>query len=170
VIRERILGVFKLQTAVYDAISRDPGAGIQAALVVALVAVFLALGNRISPIFGDLGVAANFSIAMAWTFFSWILWTGILAISARLISDQRVSFNQLLRVIGFAYAPQTLAILPWFGALLGAFWSLAAIFVAVRQVLAVNNRKATLTLIIGLTLYSVLIAAAIEFIRQISSL
>jgi len=168
-VRERILGVFKLQANVFASINSDPGAGFQSALIVALVAVLLALRSRISPLFGDLGVAANFFIAVAWTFFSWVLWAGIIYYSGRLLTGRWTHFGQLLAVTGFAYAPQALAILPWFGALAGAIWSLVAGFVAIRQVLEVDNRRAALIMLLGFGVYIggvFLVAEALNFVRQ----
>lgn len=169
-IRERILGVFKLQANVFNAISRDPDAGLQAGLIVALVSVLLALGSQISPIFGDLGLAANFLIAVIWTFISWILWAGIVYFAGRLLASRRVPFNQILTVTGFAYAPQALAILPWFGALAGSIWSLAAAFVAIRQIMGVDNRRAALLVVLGVAFYLggvLLFAVALEYFRQL---
>ena len=166
---ERILGVFKLQANTFASINSDPGARIQSALIVTLVAVLLALGSRISPIFGDLGVAANFSIAVAWTFISWTLWAGIVYLSGRLLSGRRTSFSQLLTATGFAYAPQALAILPWLGALVGAIWSLAAGFVAIRQALDLDNRRAAIVMIFGFGVYIggvYLVLEALNFARQ----
>jgi len=169
-IKERILGVFKLQANTFASINSDPAARIQSALIVTLVAVLLALGSRISPIFGDLGVAANFFIAVAWTFISWVLWAGIVCFSGRLLSGRWTPFGQLLTVTGFAYAPQALAILPWYGALAGAIWSLAAGFVAIRQVLEVDNRRAALIMILGFGVYVggiYLVLEVLNFVRQL---
>jgi hypothetical protein len=59
----------------------------------------------------------------------------------------------MLRVIGFAYAPQILGIIPCCGWFVGLIWSLAAVFVAVRQGLDVDNTNAFLTIIVGFVLY-----------------
>jgi hypothetical protein len=55
----------------------------------------------------------------------------------------------MLRVIGFSYAPQFLAIIPCVGGIIGAIWSLIAGFIGVRQGLDVDNTKAFLTILIG---------------------
>lgn len=170
VIREHIFGVFKLQANTFEAIRHDPEASIQAVLIVALVALLLALGSPVSSLFGDLGLAVNLLIAAAWTFMGWILWAGIVFLGGRLLSGRPVSFKQTLRVTGFAYAPQALAILPWFGALVGTIWSLAAGFVAIRQVLGLDNRRAVLIMTLGLVVFVgglLLIWMALEFIQQL---
>ena len=55
----------------------------------------------------------------------------------------------MLRVIGFAYAPQVLGVIPCIGWIIGLIWSLIAGFIAVRQGLDLDNTKALLTVIIG---------------------
>jgi hypothetical protein len=55
----------------------------------------------------------------------------------------------MLRVIGYAQAPQILAIIPCIGALIGWIWSVIAGFIAIRQGLDLDNTKALLTVVIG---------------------
>ena len=63
--------------------------------------------------------------------------------------------GEMLRVIGFAYAPQFLGIIPCIGWLIGAIWTLIAGFIAVRQGLDLDNTKAFLTIVIGFVVYIV---------------
>jgi hypothetical protein len=56
-------------------------------------------------------------------------------------------------VIGFAYAPLILGIIPCLGGLVGSIWALIAGFVAVRQGLDFDNVKALLTVLIGFAVY-----------------
>ena len=61
----------------------------------------------------------------------------------------------MMRVIGFAQAPQALNLLrfiPILGGIIGfvaGIWSLVAAFIAVRQGLDIDNTKAAITVIIG---------------------
>lgn len=71
--------------------------------------------------------------------------------------------GQMLRVLGFAYAPQVLSIIPCIGWLIGAIWSLIAAFIAVRQGLDLDNTKAFLTIIVGFVAI-VLISAVLGLI------
>lgn len=152
--KERIFGVFKLETGVFEAISHDPDSIIYAGLVIALVASLKALGNGTSTDFLMFRIRLNFLLALAWSFMSWFLWTGILYVTGRLFATRQPSYKQLLSLTGFAYAPQALAILPWIGALAGLTWSLAACFVGVRQGMSIENRKMALIFIISLVAYS----------------
>ena len=62
----------------------------------------------------------------------------------------------MLRVIGFAYSPQILNIIPCVGWIIGGIWSLIAGFIAVRQGLDLDNTKAFLTIAVGFVVYIVI--------------
>jgi hypothetical protein len=69
----------------------------------------------------------------------------------------QADLGEMLRVIGFAYAPQILGIIPCIGAIIGFIWSLVAGFIAVRQGLDLDNTKAFLTIVIGFIAYLVVV-------------
>ena len=71
--------------------------------------------------------------------------------------------GEMMRVLGFAYAPQVLSIIPCIGWLVGSIWSLIAAFIAVRQGLDLDNTKAFLTIIVGFVAI-VLISAVLGII------
>jgi uncharacterized membrane protein YeaQ/YmgE (transglycosylase-associated protein family) len=64
----------------------------------------------------------------------------------------------MLRVIGFAYLPMLLSIIPCIGGFIGIIWALAAGFIAIRQGLDLDNTKAFFTVVIGAVVYLVLVA------------
>ena len=61
----------------------------------------------------------------------------------------QATLGEMLRVLGFAQAPQLLGIIPCLGGLVGAIWALIASFIAIRQGLDLDNTKAFLTALIG---------------------
>jgi hypothetical protein len=65
----------------------------------------------------------------------------------------KATVDEMLRVIGFAYAPQMLSIIPCIGGLVGWIWSLIAGFIAIRQGLDLDNTKAFLTVLVGFIVY-----------------
>jgi hypothetical protein len=62
----------------------------------------------------------------------------------------------MLRVIGFAYTPLVLSIIPCIGGVIGFIWAIAAGFIAIRQGLDLDNTKAFLTVVIGAVFYILL--------------
>jgi hypothetical protein len=65
----------------------------------------------------------------------------------------QATIEEMLRVIGFAYAPQILGIIPCCGWFIGLIWSLVAGFIAVRQGLDLDNINAFLTIVVGFVIY-----------------
>jgi hypothetical protein len=59
----------------------------------------------------------------------------------------------MLRVIGYASAPQMLGVIRCIGGVVGWIWSLVAGFIAVRQGLDLYDANACLTIIFGFGLY-----------------
>jgi hypothetical protein len=149
----RIIGVFKLDVGTFEAIEHDPSATAQAALVVAIVAILSAFGSAFGAVFSNSGFFNNFVSALLWTFIGWLVWSLISYFVGVSFFGGQATLDEMLRVIGFAYAPQMLAIIPCIGGLVGAIWSLVAGFIAVRQGLDVDDLQAFLTIVIGFGVY-----------------
>lgn len=149
----RIIRILKLDVAVFEEIEHDPNANNQAFLVVALVSVVTALGAAIGASFSDRSFWITFFAALLWTPISWFIWSGIAYLVGVKIFDGVATFREMLRVIGFAYAPLMISIIPFIGGLIGAIWALVAGFLALRQGLDLTDINAFLTLVVGFTFY-----------------
>lgn len=149
----RIIGVFKLDVGTFEEIEHDSSATAQAALVVAIVAILSAFGSAFGAVFSNRGFFNNFVSALVWTFIGWLVWSAISYFVGVNFFGGQATLDEMLRVIGFAYAPQMLAIIPCIGGLVGAIWSLVAGFIAVRQGLDVDDLQAFLTIVIGFGVY-----------------
>ena len=138
---ERALGALRLDAATYEEIEHDESALGQAAGVVVLTALAAAIGAAGRG--GGGAVGAVFGALVGWlvsTLFIWLV--GVYWMKHT--SD----YKELLRTLGFASAPNALAVLGGFPVLGGLataaafFWSLAAFVVAVRQALDVTTGRA----------------------------
>ena len=129
---ERIKGVFKLDVATFEEIEADENATSQAAIVVLIVAVIGAIGSGIGASYTGGSVSNGMFASVINTFTGWILWSAVTFFVGTKLFGGSSELGQMLRVIGFAYAPQLLGIIPCLGAVVGFFWSIAAGFVAVR--------------------------------------
>jgi len=150
---QRLVGVFKLDAHVFWQIGHDPNATAQAALVVAVVAFLSASGNAIAAVIGDGSFARGFFISFVWTFFGWFLWSAVAYFVDTTLFFGKATLDEMLRVIGFAFAPQALGIIPCLGPFVGLLWSLIAGFVAVRHCLELDDTSACLTIFVGFLLY-----------------
>lgn len=151
--QERLTGVFKLDVPTFEEIEHDETATSQAALVVGIVAVLNSLGGGVWALFSDGPVTEQFIIGLVSTFAGWIIWSAITLWIGTRMFDGKADMGEMLRVIGFAYAPQMLGIIPCLGWFVGAIWSLVAGFVAVRQGLDLDNGKTLVTILVGFVAY-----------------
>lgn len=153
---DRIIGVFKLDANTFEAIEADQGATGQAAMVVGIVALVGALGSGILAAISDTGFFSSFISSLITTLLGWLIWSAVTYFVGTSLFGGKADMGEMLRVIGFAYAPQILGIIPCIGWIIGLVWTLAAGFIAVRQGLDLDNTKAALTIGIGLVAYIII--------------
>lgn len=151
----RIMGVFKLDTNTFEAIESDSSATSQAAIVVAIVALLASLGSGFGNLIGGGNFLTSFLTTLVWTFVGWLLWSVVSYFVGTTFFGGKATLNEMIRVIGFAYAPQFLSIIPCVGWVIGGIWSLIAGFIAIRQGLDLDNVKAALTVLVGFVFFVV---------------
>ncbi len=149
---QRIVGVFALKRGTFEEIEHDPHATGQAALVVLLAAVFIGLGSGFTNLFGSASFSSSFVKVLVWTFLYWLIWSVITYFVGTSSFGGKADLSQMLRVIGFSFAPLMLGIIPCIG-IVGILWAFAAGFVAVRQGLDIDNNKTLVTVIVGIAVY-----------------
>ncbi len=150
---QRLKGVLILDSRTFEEIEADTGANTQALLVV--VAGSLAAGLGAGVRLGSVGLLRETLGGLI----GWVMWAAVTwFIGAKLLPEPqtRTNMGELLRVIGYAYAPNLFAFfafLPLLDAVVGtvvAFWLLAATIVAVRQALDyVSTLRAAAVVFIG---------------------
>ncbi len=150
---DRVIGVFKLDTNTFEEIEADQSATGQAALVVLVVALISAIGAGLGATFAEASFFGAFISMMISAFGGWIIWSAVTYFVGTTFFGGEADLGEMLRVIGFSYAPQVLGIIPCLGGLVGGLWSLVAGFIAVRQGLDLDNTKALLTILIGFIAY-----------------
>jgi len=144
----RMIGAAKLDIQTYEEVEADSTATVQAAVVVAMVAVASGIGaageGTSSILFAPLSAILG-----------WLIWAGVTYLIGDKILGGTATWGELLRTLGFAQSPgllYLLAILPLVGffiRLLLPFWMLAAGVIAIRQALDFGTGKAILTAILG---------------------
>ena len=146
---EYIPGIFKLDPNTFEEIEHNEEATSQAAMVVALIALLSGFGSGVAALISGENFFTNFLTSLVWVFVGWLLWSVVTYFVGTTFFKGQATLNEMLRVIGFAYAPQCLAIIPCVGWIIGLIWSLAAVFIAIRQGLDLDNLKAFFTIAIG---------------------
>lgn len=150
---ERVVGALKLDPNTFEEIERDPTAMGQAVGVIALAAVSAGIGNIwYGGISGILfGIVSSLIGYVLWAVVVWLVGTKVMPDPAT-----KADFPETFRVIAFAAAPglfgavTIIPILGWLLMFLIWLWSIAAMVVAVRQVLDYSDTfKAAIVVLIG---------------------
>jgi hypothetical protein len=157
---QRVKGVLALDVRTFEEIEADTTATTQALLVV--VAASMAAGLGVGVRLGFVGLLRETVGALV----GWVMWAAVTwLVGAKLLPEPqtRTDMGELLRVIGYAYAPNLFAFfafLPVFGVVVStvvAFWLLAATVIAVRQALDyVSTMRAAAVVLIGWLIFVVI--------------
>ena len=152
---DRMVGAAFLNIDTYEEVEHDQEATLQAAAVVAMVAVASAVGG--------LGMGAPGALrGAAASIVGWLVWAAITWLVGTKLFGGTATWGELLRTLGFASTPGLLKVfgiipnLGWPIVALAALWGLATGFVAVRQALDFGNGKTLATVLIGWVCYALL--------------
>jgi len=160
---ERVVGALKLDANTFEDIERDPAAMGQAVGIIALAALASNLGQIWRLGFGVMliGVCSSLVGYVIWSVVVWLAGTKLMPDPAT-----KADFPETFRTIAFAAAPGLIGvvtIVPFLGWLLMLLltpiiwlWSMAAMVVAVRQVLDYSETfKAVIVVLIGFVVFLV---------------
>ena len=161
---ERMVGAARLDAGTYEEVEADTGATGQAALVVVISSICLAIGRQVGA--GVLGLVV-LALLMLLDWYVWALVTYL--IGTRLLpgTKTQADVGQLLRTLGFASAPGVvgvLGVIPGLGSAINVvvgIWMLVAMVIAVRQALDYDSTaRAVGVVVIGFILYLVVAGLA----------
>ena len=144
---EKLYRAVILDSELYEEVEADKSLTRQALMTVALVAIIEGIFSFGAPSPTDQGLfigLSHISQSILGSITRWVMWAFFIAfVGTRILPEPETESNtgELLRTLGFAYAPGVLyvfASLPIIGSivqLLVPLWQLAAMVVAVRQAL-----------------------------------
>ena len=150
-ILDRVGRVFRRDASVYREIARDPGALREAAIVVAIVAIFSGIGAvSDSP--------KRVIVALIGAFLSWLVFSAMTYFFGKNIfgtPTTQTSTEALLRTQGYAQAPNLIAILGfipligWIFVFIGWIIGIIAAVQAIRETLSLSTGRAILIAILA---------------------
>ena len=161
---QRFVGALTLDGPTYENIEADASATGQAVAVV--VVASLAAGIGAGLLLGPFGLVRETIAALV----GWVMWAGATyLIGTRFLPEPqtRTDMGELLRVIGFSYAPNVFAFfafIPVLGIVVRtvvAFWLLATTVVAVQHALDYTSTARALAVVLAGWLIFVLIQAVL---------
>jgi len=154
---ERMVGAARLDAGTYEEVEADSGATGQAALVVVISSICLAIGGRLGAGLIGLVLVALFRL-LGW--YVWALLTCFIGTRWLPGAKTQADVGQLLRTLGFASAPGVvgiLGLLPTLGGFINVavgLWMLVAMVIAVRQALDYDSTgRAIAVVVIGFVAY-----------------
>ena len=158
----RFAGALVLDPSAFEDIEHDPGANLQAMLVVATVCVAGGVGAMGLGLAGVGGFVSGTIVVLG----GWLVWVSAIAAIGTVSlpeADTRSSMTELLRTLGFASAPGIFlafaamrSVAPFIAAVV-AGWMIAAAVVGMRQALDYRSTAraiavCTLSLMLSLAL------------------
>ncbi|MGD2040711.1 MAG: YIP1 family protein [Anaerolineae bacterium] len=149
---ERIMRAIRLDWTVFREIAEDPNAMSEAAIIVVVVTFLSSLGNAIGSGSFFLTFFVGWITAIV---VGWILWAVITYFVGTALFKGQTDIPEMMRVLGYASAPQLLGLLgfiPCAGFLFVlAAWllSLIAGFIAVREAMEFETGTAIVTVLIS---------------------
>src|SRR5918997_1396658 len=157
---DRVIGAIRLDPATYEEVERDTDATWQAAVVVAVAAIFSGVGSSGGNTQGLVG--GVLAAVVFWAIFALFAYL----VGAYLLKGPETSatFGEVLRALGFSYSPSLIAILgliPGIGflfAFIAAIWSLIASVIALRQALEVSTGRAVAVVVVAFLAMFIVVA------------
>ena len=134
-----------LDVEFYNDVERDAGQTLPAAIVVVVVTGVSGIGSAIAT---DANVVLALLGGSLTGVLGWVVWSTIALFVGRNILGGTSDLGEMLRVIGFSYAPLVIGIIPWLG-FVGALWALLAAVIAIREGMDFSTPKALVTTAVG---------------------
>ncbi|GMR02052.1 MAG: hypothetical protein BMS9Abin20_0378 [Acidimicrobiia bacterium] len=129
----------------YNRAEVDTSLNVQAVAVVVIASGLAGFGSAVAT-GSNLLAAAGLSAVTG--VLGWLLWSFVAMIVGTKIFGGTSDFGQMCRVIGFAYAPLGIGVIPWLG-FPGAVWVLVAAVIAIREGMDFSTKRSIATMIVG---------------------
>jgi hypothetical protein len=133
----------------YNRAEADTSLNVQAGIVVIVASGLAGIGATIaveSTSTGDIVTAMALGVLSGVV--GWLVWAAVATLVGTRIFHGTSDFGEMRRVIGFAYAPLAIGIVPWLG-FIGAAWVLLAAVVAIREGMDFSTKRSVATMVIG---------------------
>lgn len=134
----------------YNEAEVDTSLTIQATIIVVVATGLGGVGSAIAQ--EDASIVAAIAGGVIAGVIGWLLWSFASWLIGTRVFKGEATFGAMVRVIGFAFAPFAIGVIPWLG-FPAAIWVLIATIVAFREGLDVSTVRALGTMIIGWILW-----------------
>lgn len=140
-----VISALLLDTSFYAEVAEDKSLLGQATVVVVAANLLGGVGAALAT--GE-SVLWGAVIGVATGLVGWLVWSGVAYFIGVRIFGGESDYPEMLRVIGFAYAPIAIGVIPWLG-FVGAAWALFAAVIAIRESMDFSTKRAIATMALG---------------------
>ena len=144
-----VMRVVLLDVDFFKEAATDKSLSVQAAVVVVVASGMAGVGSAIAE---NVPVVASVLAGIIAGIVGWLLWSGVSFVIGTRVFGGESDFDEMLRVIGFAFAPLAFGVVPYLG-FPAAAWMLLAAVIAVREGLGIPTPKALITMAAGWVLW-----------------
>jgi hypothetical protein len=142
---KNVVSALLLDTAFYTDVSEDRSLMGQAVVVVGVANLSAGIGAAFAT---ESAVLAGALLGVVTGYVGWLVWSGVAFLIGVRVFGGDSDYPEMLRVIGFAYAPLAIGIIPWLG-FVGAAWALFAAVIAIRASMEFSTKRAIATTALG---------------------
>lgn len=140
-----VIGAMLLDAEFYSDVAEDDSLISQAAIVVVVANLLGGVGAAFAT---ESSVLAGAAIGVVTGLVGWLVWSGVAYVVGVRVLGGESDYSEMLRVIGFAYAPLAIGLIPWLG-FVGAAWALFAAVLAIRESMEFSTQRAIATTALG---------------------
>lgn len=163
---DNVMRAVRFDATFYRQAANDERYSQQALTIVILTAVLSGIGAFLGNLLGGnlLGALLGLVLGVVLGVAGYYVWVYVIHFVGAKFFQGKATAPQLLRTLGYAYAPMALGLLsfiPCVGglvALAGSVWSLACGFFAVREVHQLDDGKTLITVVVGWLAVAVVMA------------
>lgn len=140
-----IIRALMLDADFYNEAEADRSMTMQATVVVLVATTLSGIGSAVAT---DTSLLVGAIAGGITGVVGWLLWSWIALVVGTKVFQGLADYGEMLRVIGFAFAPLAIGVVPWLG-FVGAAWSLVAATIGIREGMDFATRRAVATVAVG---------------------
>lgn len=172
--KEKLIGALTMNADTYAALKVDEKATAQAFIVVIVAAICSAIGGGLLAS----SIPTGFGSLLVWAVVSWLLWAGAVFVIGVKVFKGQATMSQIMRVLGFAYAPAAFNIFSFLPLGMGfiiqflvACWLVVSFYFATQNVLALSEGgKAFVTVLVGWFIYLIGLGVVMSVLGTLAGL
>jgi hypothetical protein len=140
-----VLRAVLLDVDFYNEAEHDSSLNRQSFVVVVVATLMSGVGSALAT---ETNVLVGGLVGAVTGVVGWLVWSWLALVVGTRVFDGTADYGEMVRVIGFAFAPLAIGVIPWLG-FVGAAWSLVAATIGIREGMDFSTKRAIATVAVG---------------------